>query len=197
MKLVNTVLQRKENSSLARWTQQAGQASRLVFDSLCYFALGEDYWEICSCGSRIVVLKRALPCLTPWQVECHPAVWQSRASPSVSHPLAGGMSPRGLKLQGPCAQHWALCCLGAFHMQMIENLLAAAFSMAVGSCLFRKFRGVSLPLKQMLKLSPLSLYCFRENNVCDINSVHGLFATGTIEVSIHWLHFEKHLPCIC
>lgn len=27
------------------------------------------------------------------------------------------------------------------------------------------------------------LYCFRENNVCDINAVHGLFATGTIEVS--------------
>ena len=41
MKLVNTVLQRKENSSLARWTQQAGQASGLVFGSLCYFALGE------------------------------------------------------------------------------------------------------------------------------------------------------------
>uniref|UniRef100_A0A452EEE6 Nucleolar protein 10 n=1 Tax=Capra hircus TaxID=9925 RepID=A0A452EEE6_CAPHI len=39
----------------------------------------------------------------------------------------------------------------------------------------------TFPLKQMLKLSPLSLYCFRENNVCDINSVHGLFATGTIE----------------
>uniref|UniRef100_A0A8C5KHV1 Nucleolar protein 10 n=1 Tax=Jaculus jaculus TaxID=51337 RepID=A0A8C5KHV1_JACJA len=28
---------------------------------------------------------------------------------------------------------------------------------------------------------PLLLYCCRENNVCDINSAHGLFATGTIE----------------
>uniref|UniRef100_A0A2K6TEL7 Nucleolar protein 10 n=1 Tax=Saimiri boliviensis boliviensis TaxID=39432 RepID=A0A2K6TEL7_SAIBB len=32
-----------------------------------------------------------------------------------------------------------------------------------------------------LILSLLLLFCVRENNVCDINSVHGLFATGTIE----------------
>jgi hypothetical protein len=39
-----------------------------------------------------------------------------------------------------------------------------------------------------LILSPVFVLLFRENNVCDINAVHGLFATGTIEVSAcsHW-----------
>lgn len=49
------------------------------------------------------------------------------------------------------------------------------------------------PVRWRLTCPSFLLCCFRENNVCDINSAHGLFAVGTVEVSVSCLHFQKML----
>ena len=72
-------------------------------------------------------------------------------------------------------------CLHVFHLWMRACLfLSTGFGCAIDfvCSLSASCRELNTP-----NTFPVLVLLFRENNVCDINAVHGLFATGTIEVS--------------